>query len=575
MRSIRWKLTISYLLTALVAVFGLGLYLSHWTANHYISLLREQLSGESRFIGRLIEERPGDPEGLAKEFAGEIGRRVTIIGADGRVIGDSERDPRSMENHLNRPEVRRALADGEGWSIRYSDTLRTRMLYVAVRLGDGKGVARLATGLQNVDKERGKIHRVFFIAAFVVFALAALVGARISSGITRPLASMRAVARRFGSGDFSASVQTDEGGEIGELAHALNRMASELRSTISELAEEKAKLEAVFTQSDDGLLVTDERGAIRMMNPAACRMLGVRFEDAEGKTVIEGTLNHELADLAERVLRTKTPASLEVSPQEAHIYACVTPLATPDGLAGAALVMHDLTAARRIDSVRRDFVANVSHELRNPLASIRAMAETILLRGEKDPRTAAEFAQKIVGEADRLTALSEDLLDLAAIEAGRREIRRESFALAGTAEKVAAEFAALAETRAIALHNRITAEHRVHADPEAVHQILANLVDNALKYTRPGGSVEIGAEQDGKWVSLCVTDTGIGIPEDDLGRIFERFYRVDKARSRASGGTGLGLSIVKHLVEAHGGTISVESRLHHGSTFTVMLPVRP
>lgn len=583
--SIRWKLTFAYLLTVLLSISVLGFYLSRWTEHRYVSSLRTQLADESRFVGRStaasILQNPKSIESLVKQMSKDLSCRVTIIRADGSVLGDSDHDPATMENHSGRPEIRRALETGLGWSIRRSSTLHARMMYVATPFGNGNhpiGIARLAESLSQIDGEIGKIHRVFFIAALMAFVVAAVTGARISSSIAGPIVAMNAIARRFSRGDLSHRIEvgSEAGDEIAELARTLNLMASELRQILRELDEEKAKLETIFIKTDDGLVVVDDHGAISIFNPAAARILGISSEDVQGKTVIQGTLNHDLSDMVERVLRTGTPASLDIridAPEPIDLNVYVTPLEKPDSPSGAVIVMHDITAARHAESVRRDFVANVSHELRTPLASMKAMAETIVLRGSKDFSVAADFAQKIITEADRLAAISDDLLDLAKIEAGRREIRKENFPLAEVAERVASQCLSAAQRKAVELSVDLPGDLLVLADREAVYQILVNLVDNAIKYTQPGGDIDVTASRlnDG-WVAVKVSDTGIGIPQEDLSRIFERFYRVDKARSRESGGTGLGLSIVKHLVESHGGKISVESSSGQGSTFTFTIP---
>jgi two-component system phosphate regulon sensor histidine kinase PhoR len=325
---------------------------------------------------------------------------------------------------------------------------------------------------------------------------------------------------------------------------------------------------------DDGIAVVDASGRMQMVNPAASRLLDAR--SAEGKTVIEATLSHQISGLVNRVLRTGDPESLEVRLQtsdraQADLYAA--PLESPDGSLGALIVVHDLSAARRIDSVRRDFVANVSHELRTPLASIRAMAETIVLRGRGDEVIAGDFAGKIIAEADRLTAISEDLLDLAQIESGRRAVRRDEFRISELIDQVMQQLRPPAEQRSDALSADAPEDLIFHGDREALREILANLVDNAVRHTPPGTKVTVSAGLESDRMSIAVADTGEGIAAAELPRIFERFYRVDKARSRESGGTGLGLSIVKHLCELMGGTVSVRSEIGEGTTFTVSLPL--
>lgn len=582
--SIRWKITLAYFLV-LGSIAALGFYLSQWTDDHYQSSLRMGLLAESRFIGNLgkplLPEGPEPINQLAMQAGSDLDRRVTIIGVDGRVLGDSRYDYSDMESHNDRPEFTQALASGSGWIIRYSDTLHKRMLYVATRIGDDAhplGVARIAEDLSRVDHARSIIHKVFFIGVLIVFIIAVLVGAMISSDVSTPISDMSAAARRFAKGDLDLRLNVSDPpkNEIHELANTLNWMASDLRNMLNELTVEKGKLQTIFDKADDGILLVDENARIQMINPVASRLLSIEDNNVIGQTVIEATLSHDISELISRVLRTGIPASLELQLQASEqlfVSAYLAPLENPDGLYGAMIVMHDLTTAKRIDSIRRDFVANVSHELRTPLASIRAMAETIILRGKKDGLVEKEFAQKIIIEADRLNAISEDLLDLAKIEAGRRVMSKERFAFLEVVNQVVSELQPKVDHKAIMLYVSIARDLVVDGDRDAYQQILINLIDNAVKYTPHGGRIEISAISINKQLVFHVADTGIGIPPEDLPRIFERFYRVDKARSRESGGTGLGLSIVKHLSELMGGGVSVTSLVGEGTNFKITLPM--
>jgi len=575
---------LAFILVALAATGLLGLCLSRWIDRYYVSVLISDLQADSRLVGSLssdlIPAGSRSVDTFAKKVSRNLGYRITIIRPDGVVLGDSHHDITRMDRHNTRPEVRRALASGTAWKIRYSKTLRARMLYVTTRIGDNDNpivLARLSTSLAEVDRARGRIHRVLFIAALAAFVLAGMVGARVAERIANPIQKMTAVARLLARGDLGqrAEVRTDRSDEIDELAATLNVMASELQQMMDELATEKTKLQTILDKTDDGLIVVDHEARVQMVNPAAARLLDADLASVGGRTVLECTLNRDFSELVDRVFRTMAPASLEIqlaTHEQTYLNVYVTPLERPDGPADAVIVMHDLTPMKRIDSMRRAFVANVSHELLTPLASIKAMAETIVLRGRKNPESVKEFAEKITAEADRLTALSDDLLDLAKIEAGRRPIRAEDFALSEATARMASDLRPKAEEKAVELLVEVLEDLRVSADREAVHQILANLVDNAVKYTSPSGRICISASNEGEWVSIKVSDTGIGIPASDLPRIFERFYRVDKARSRSGGGTGLGLSIVKHLVEAHGGKVTVESSPGAGSVFTFTLP---
>lgn len=433
------------------------------------------------------------------------------------------------------------------------------------------GTIALATGVYL------GLNRLFLIPVIALAIAGCILGVHLVGSTVRGLANVIELARRIAEGDFDSHAKLGAAStEIRTLAEVLSRTAERIRQTVGELAIEKSKLRAIFDRTDDGLMVVDKDRRVQIVNPAAVRLLGIEGGNLEGRTVMECALSRDLDDLVKRVLESHTPASLELTlhkGERVFLNVYVAPIETPDGTEAAVVVMHDLTPAVKVDSVRRDFVANVSHELRTPLASIRAMAETIALRGRKDPGAAERFAQKIISEADRLVNLAEDLLDLAKIEAGQRPVRSEWFFLREVAEQVLGQLGHLADAKAIENELEIPADLKAYADKDAVRQILANLLDNAIKYTRPGGLVRITAQQSGEAVAVSVFDTGIGISEEEQTRIFERFYRVDKARSRELGGTGLGLSIVKHLVEAHGGQVLVESLPGKGSTFTFLLPL--
>lgn len=581
--TVRWRITSAILLTVLAAIGLLAAYLSRWTDQYYVSAVRSNLQAESRLVSRLSAPlMSGDPkpiDALAHNAGRDLNCRVTIIGPDGVVLGDSHHNRGTMDLHNSRPEFRSAITNGSGWAIRYSKTLRTRMLYVASRIGSAErplGVARLSESLAQVDQARARIHHVFFFATLLTFVIVGIVGARVAEKITGPIQDMSVVARRLARGELgsAAEIPSRARGEIEELAATLNVAANELRRMMSELTDEKSKLQTILDKTDDGIMVVDSESRVQMVNPAASRLLGMPRSQIVGKTIIESTLSHDFSSLLDRVLRTSSPASLEIEltqPTQTYMNVYITPIEVSLRTDGAVIVIHDVTSSKRTDAMRRDFVANVSHELRTPLASIRAMAETIVIRGRKDPQSAEDFAKTIVTEADRLTAMSDDLLDLAKIEAGRRVIHAQAFTLSEVSSEIVAEMQPRAEKKGISIHTEIPDGLQVNADRDAVRQILSNLIDNAVKYTKQG-EVKVTAEAENGRVAVCVSDTGIGIPVSDLPRIFERFYRVDKARSRESGGTGLGLSIVKHLVEAHGGKVTVKSSPDSGTSFIFTLP---
>ena len=582
--SLRWKLTVPFLLLMIIAIGAITLLLLVWADRFYLNTLRAHLLQECQLVSRLTRQQLADDapalDGVAQQIGSDLQRRVTLILPDGRVVGESERNSRDMELHDSRPEVRDAFVHGHGWSIRYSTTVRQRMLYVAQRNTDqGRviGVTRLSVSLAEVDRDRARILYVFLVIAGIAVVLSSLAGIVIAGRIARPLQRMTNAAKRYALGDFSAS-PAEYGpphNEINELGGSLNSMAANLCQMMSTLTREQQKVQAILDSTEDGLLLVDDETRVQLINPAAGRLFGLDTIHALGKPIIAVTHHMQLAELTEHVLRNNNPGTLDIEVTHAAprwLNVSIVPLELANGDVNALVVLHDITEARRADILRRDFVANVSHELRTPLASVRAMAETIAVRSEKNPSICAEYSRKIMLEVDRLTALSDDLLELARIESARQALHNEPISLAMVSEQILSRLRLTAEAKRIVLHQHVAPGITAWADPKSVAQILLNLIDNAIKYTLPGGEVTVHAHVEDASVIVSISDTGIGIPRGDVARVFERFYRVDRARSRASGGTGLGLAIVKHLVEAHGGKVIVESTLGHGSTFTFTLP---
>ncbi|MEN6520298.1 MAG: ATP-binding protein [Armatimonadota bacterium] len=575
-------MTIGHLLVVLITVALLGVYLEDRTEDRYISGFRRQLQQEASALGAVMlhTDQP-QREKLTVRIGKGLRRRITVVGPTGCVLADSLLDPSRMPSHAGRPEIAAALSSGEGYSVRRSGTLNYDMMYVAVRCREGGRtvVVRISDPLSDVASGTSQIRTTFAVAALIALIVAGIVSLKLSSGVVTSIVGLTSTARRIAHGDFglNISLPASSGDEVTELGLTLNSLAAELRRTVRRLREDNRKMETVFEKTDNGLIVLGKSGHIDVINPAAADMLEIDRACAAGRTIIEATLNHEFAELIERVIRTNNPVTMEIqiavqTVRTARIYA--TSLGEGDHSDGVVIVMHDVTAARRVDEMRRDFVANVSHELRTPLASIRAMAETVALRGREKPEIAKEFSENIVKEIDRLVRLSDDLLEITKTEAGQRLPMEEEFSIREVAEDATAKIHPFAERKGVSLMIDADPGISLHADKDAIWQVLVNLVDNAVTYTSSGGKVTVSAvEQDG-FVTVSVDDTGAGIPAADIPRIFERFYRVDKARSRASGGTGLGLSIVKHLVESHGGKVSVKSELGKGSVFTFTIPVR-
>jgi two-component system phosphate regulon sensor histidine kinase PhoR len=413
-----------------------------------------------------------------------------------------------------------------------------------------------------------------FLAGVAAAAILALIGGRV---LFRAIADLTDIARRLAGGDYSARARNLPRGAAGRLGSALNDMAVRVQETVDELSRDKAQLAAVLDQMTEAVVAVDAAGAVLVVNPALSRLLAIDAEAARGRRYIETLRHNGIVGLIGAVLRGAKPVAQEVrlfAPEELVFDAHAAPLMQDERVAGALLVLHDITRLRRLEQMRRDFVANVSHELRTPLSSIKGFAETLLAGAIDDPENRLDFVRTIEEHSNRLTKLVDDLLDLSAIESGHRAPRKSAVYLPAVLSELSYGFAPIADERRVAFRvlPAPAGLPMAAADPDQLRQILANLLDNALKYTEPGGSVSVSAESWKGGVRVSVSDTGVGIPEQDLPRVFERFYRVDKARSREAGGTGLGLSIVKHLVEAQGGEVSVESRQPGGSTFRFTLP---
>jgi two-component system phosphate regulon sensor histidine kinase PhoR len=586
------RLTLGLLGVTTLGMLVMGLYVARALERHTIESLKIGLVTSARLVHDLLLLPGGQPAGpelmqrLVERYGATLGTRVTVIAADGVVLGDSEREPTgmaAMENPAGRPEVQAALAGGIGSDVRWSPTLGVDMLYVAVPLegpSRPRGAVRLAAPLTEVAKASGSIRRALGIGAALAIAVVLGVGAFLSRRVTRPVVRMQAIAQRMAAGDFEQRVPAAGGDEVAELGHALNRMALALRDKVQTLEAERTEVQAILERMVEGVIALDERGRILLMNPGARAIFDLRDGTAgrvAGRPLLEVVRQKALFDLVEACRDAAPPEGsrreVELGPPVNRIlraHAVPVPFARQG--TGVVLVLHDVTELRRLERVRAEFVANVSHELRTPLTSIKGYLETLLDGALDDPAHARRFLETAHIHAERLGRLVDDLLQLSDVETGKVAIRVEPIRLRELAGAVATMFEPQASQKGLAVLNEVPSL-AVQADPDRLSQILVNLVDNAVKYTPDGGRITLkAAGGPAGMVEVAVADTGIGIPSLDLPRITERFYRVDKARSRELGGTGLGLAIVKHLVQAHGGALTIESTLGKGTTVRFTLP---
>jgi two-component system, OmpR family, phosphate regulon sensor histidine kinase PhoR len=530
------------------------------------------------------------PVGAVQELAQKYGTmlgseaRVTVIAVDGRVLGDSERDLREvrrMPNQGDWPEVRAALAGGVGHHLRRGQYSQREMLHVAIPLTDArqiKGALRIALPLTALSKAATSVHQTVALGALLAFAVVLAVGLFLSRRVTRPVTEMQSIARRMAEGDFAQRVPISGSDEISELGRTLNLMAERLSEKIRDLEGERAKVAAILDSMVEGVIAIDQRSRIVLMNHAARWIFDLGRERVEGRPLVEIVRHKEILDLVtggkSLDINGARRREIELGPPVDRILdAHASAIALAPSGPGTLLVLHDVTELRRLERVRTAFVANVSHELRTPLTSIRGYLETLLDGALEEPANVSRFLEIAHTHAERLSRLVDDLLQLSDIETGKLVLKSASLQLHEVAVDVVAFFEKQVAQKSLSLINNVPHDIRVQADWDRLTQIFVNLVDNAMKYTPEKGRIVLGADHGAKgFVHVWVVDTGIGIPSTDLPRITERFYRVDKARSRELGGTGLGLAIVKHLVQAHGGELWLDSELGKGTTVNFSLP---
>ncbi len=502
---------------------------------------------------------------LADELGQRSGTRVTLIATDGRVLGDSAvalADLPAVENHAARPEVRRALAGQTTFDSRASATVHRGLLYLATPLQrDGRvaGVARVSMPTDDIERAIARLHQVLAVSSLIALVVALLASTAATHLMTRPMRAITDGARRMAQGDLTARIGFSRGDELGDIGRALDQLAASLSATLDDLRAERDRLGRILEAMEEGVLVTQADGQVLLMNPALRAIPGV-------------ATNGDLARLTAEALANNTPTNGDIAVGTRRLLVHAAPLSGEPKACVAVLV--DVTEIRRLESVRRDFVANVSHELRTPVTAVRTALETARPALRDDPDTAEQFLAMAERNADRLVALVRDLLDLSQLESGDMKLELQSIDVRQVAEGVLSLYQAPADRRKVRLV-RAWGDNvpNVRADRRAVEQVLTNLIDNAVKYGAEGGAITVRAAGNGAQVQVQIEDTGNGIESEHLPRLFERFYRVDAGRSRDRGGTGLGLSIVKHLTEAMAGTVTVNSTLGRGSTFTVTLPV--
>ena len=581
-RSIRWRIAIPYVILILVIMTVMGLYLSRLLRQTYLGSLENQLITEAIVARDQLsgDFGTGSPslnlDDQAKHLSSLVNARVTLIAKDGTVLGDSHDDRAIMDNHASRPEILRAGSQGQGSSVRYSKTEGQDMFYAAVPVTNQDqqvGFVRLALPLQQIQSNLQQVQSTILFFTLIASAFAIFLAMFIASRTTRPLRDLTEASGRIANGDLSTHIVPSTNDELGQLTKAFNTMEDRLQSHIDELISERSKLSSVLNEMSDGVVIVDAAGKVQLINKAAEDMFGIDQKQAIGVSLIEAVRQHQLVELWRKCRQTGELEAvlIELPAQKLYLQTVATSLgkALPES---TLLLLQNLTRLRHLETVRQDFITNISHELRTPLASLKVLTETLQETALDDPPAARRFFQQIETEVDALSLVVSELLELSRIESGKVPLKMEAVSSTDLIDGAVERLQLQAERAGLEIQTTCqTNLPKVLADPSRLEQVLVNLLHNAIKFTPANGVISIGCHLNDDKMLFSVKDTGIGIPADDLPRIFERFYKTDRARS--GGGTGLGLAISRHIIEAHGGKIWAESIEGQGSTFYFTIPI--
>ncbi len=540
------------------------------------------------FIGEAMLADPVLLDQYLNEIRTVTNARITVIDASGKVLADTESNAADMDNHLNRQEVKEAIEAGLGLSKRYSDTLKVNFQYAAIPIhkdGTLVGILRLSKPLYEIQKMTQRMYLNVLIAVLAGALIASFLGYKISENITMPIKEITYTATRIARGQLDKRINLKTDDEIAILADAINHMASTLSESIGSLQDKNAKLEAFMSSVVNGIIAIDSNERILFINPIAARMLNIQEKDVTGKHFLQAVRNNQIDNYLKEIIKQNRFFDVEIVldyPAEKILKLYTNPIKYVDrgDLAGIIITIQDITELRKLERMRTEFVANVSHELKTPLTSIKGFVETLKSGALEDKEDSLRFLNIIEDEAERLYRLISDILSLSELEHRKHRGVPERIDVRHTVQEVISILKSQADKKGIQLETDLQESiDSLYGDPDRFKQMLINLVDNAVKYTPDRGKVNVEAYQHvnettgEKRIIIDVIDNGIGIAKEHVPRLFERFYRIDKARSRRVGGTGLGLAIVKHIVLSFDGEIEVESEVGKGTRFTVSIPI--
>ncbi|MEA1990974.1 MAG: ATP-binding protein [Thermodesulfobacteriota bacterium] len=586
-RRLLWQLYPSYLLITIISLIAVTWYASVSLKHFFLEQTASDLKVRAHLFEKQVLEHidPLDEKAidlLCKKIGKSAATRITIILPSGKVVGDSEKDPARMDNHVDRPEFIEALNRPSGISTRYSRTLEKDMMYVGIPVKKKNhilAVVRTSVPVNDIDLVLKSMKIKITFGCLVVAVFAAILSLFVSRRITRPIEQIKIWAESIARGELQLRPPVAESEEIGALSESLNRMAIELREHIDTVMRQRNEIEAVLSSMVEGVIAVDMEERVISMNHAAAKMFGCDFAEAQGRSIQEVVRNTVLQEFVKNALSSQEAVEKEIvlySNGDRFLNGHGTLLRDAEGKQiGALIVLNDVTRLLRLEKIRREFVANVSHEIKTPITAIKGFVETLRDGAVENHEDAERFLEIISKHVDRLEAIIEDLLSLSRIE---QEAEREKVVLdEGRIKDVLETAIQICEAGTMAKKIEVelscAKEMVANLDPQLLEQAIVNLIDNAIKYSNDGGTVRVEALQRENEIIISVHDQGCGIEKKHLSRLFERFYRADKARSRQMGGTGLGLAIVKHIAQAHGGRVAVESIPGKGSTFSIHLPM--
>ncbi len=592
------KIFLFYIVLIIIGITITGFFVSEMAQNLYKQEVEHRLKTTAALMDHQISEKLKNGEKVdfnqeAASYAAILGNstllqlpskviqsRVTFIDFTGVVVGESNTDYREMENHLGRKEVREAISGKIGRDIRFSQTLKIDFLYIAIPMSSSNTVIRVSvplTQLKNINQAIWFYSGIGILAGLLLTTLLAL---KFSASLIRPINELISVTKEISRGNYSMRATVRSNDELGQLAETFNEMAEDLEGSVTDLRDKNLKFDSIMNSMTNGFIAVDNKQKIILINAIACRFIGIEYEEGIiGKKLVEVIRNHQINSIMQQTLEGGGSSVHEISlslPEEKVFRVYANPIRSmeeTDGPnSGGILSIMDITNVKKLEQIRTEFVSNVTHELKTPLTSIRGFVETLRSGAINDAEVADKFLEIIDIEAERLYMLINDILQLSEIETNQKDTNIGVYHLKPIVEDVVSMLQGAADKKHVSLDYKVDDHLSIRANRDRIKQMLINLIDNAIKYNTENGSVSVKAWKVEGRVMITVKDTGIGIARQHLSRIFERFYRVDKGRSRNMGGTGLGLSIVKHIVNLYNGDIKVESEPGHGTEFIIQLP---